>query len=278
MSAKTIRLYWWSEIYIQKKERENYGDLLGKYLVEKITGRKVSWLRANRFYIKNWWRPVYVTIGSILEHIGSHCIVWGSGMSHRDAQIARATFTAVRGPLSRKRILEIGYDCPEVYGDPALLLPLYLEDHQTKTYELGIIPHINDYKIVQSMAGNSPTLCIIDFLTNEIEETTRQILSCKRIISSSLHGIIVAHAYNIPAVQVKFSNAIFGDGVKYHDYLLSVGLETYDPLLIENQFDSDYWMDHVDKHKYKLPDQLTIKNLQDGLMKACPFLSGEDER
>ena len=267
-----IRLYWWSEIYIQKKDRENYGDLLGKYLTEKISARKVTWLRANRFYLKNLWSPVYVTIGSILEHIGSHCIVWGSGISHRDAQIAKATFTAVRGPLSRKRILELGYDCPEVYGDPALLLPLYFKDVQSKKYELGIIPHINDYRKVKNMMKEDLTICIIDFLTNDIESTTRQIQSCKRIISSSLHGIIVAHAYNIPAVQVKFSNAIFGDGVKYLDYFLSVGLEAYHPIMVTNEINSMYWIGQVDAHKHNLPKQQTIKDLQTELMKACPFL------
>ena len=269
--SKTIRLYWWSEIHIQKKNKENYGDLLGKYLTEKISGRKVTWLRANRFYLKNLWRPVYVTIGSVLEHIGSHCIVWGSGVSNRDAQIAKATFTAVRGPLSRKRILELGYDCPEVYGDPALLLPLYFEDVQSKKYELGIIPHINDYRKVKNMMKEDLSICIIDFLTIDIESTTHQILSCKRIISSSLHGIIVAHAYNIPAVQVKFSNAIFGDGVKYRDYFLSVGLEAYHPEELVNQIDVEYWIKYVENCRNSLPVEATIKKLQDGLMKACPF-------
>tara|TARA_B100002049_G_scaffold168616_1_gene126959 strand:- start:17148 stop:17969 length:822 start_codon:yes stop_codon:yes gene_type:complete len=269
--SKNIRLYWWSEIHIQKKKKENYGDLLGKYLTEKISGRKVTWLRANRFYLKNLWRPVYVTIGSVLEHIGSHCIVWGSGVSNRDAQIAKATFTAVRGPLSRKRILELGYDCPEVYGDPALLLPLYFEDVQSKKYELGIIPHINDYRKVKNMMKEDLSICIIDFLTIDIESTTHQILSCKRIISSSLHGIIVAHAYNIPAVQVKFSNAIFGDGVKYRDYFLSVGLEAYHPEELVNQIDVEYWIKYVENCRNSLPVEATIKKLQDGLMKACPF-------
>lgn len=271
--SKTIRLYWWSEIYIQKKKKENYGDLLGKYLVEKITGKKVTWLRANRFYLKNLWEPVYVTIGSVLEHIGSHCIVWGSGISKLDAQIAKASFTAVRGPLSRKRILELGYECPKVYGDPALLLPLYFKDIQSKKYELGVIPHINDYTLVQEIVKKNDSISIIDFLTNDIEETTRQIQSCKRIISSSLHGIIVAHAYNIPAVQVKFSNAIYGDGVKYRDYFLSVGLQPYFPEKVENELDGQYYIKQVENHENNLPDQENVRILQRGLLQACPFIN-----
>ncbi|KQC34149.1 exosortase [Nonlabens sp. YIK11] len=272
---KDIRLYWWSERYIQKKDFENYGDLLGKYIVEKITNKKVIWLRANRFYIKNLWRPVYVTIGSILEHIGNHCIVWGSGVSHRDAQIARATFTAVRGPLSRKRILELGYDCPEVYGDPALLLPLHYDPKVERLWELGIIPHINDYKVVLQMFQFLPEIKVIDFMTNDIEQTTKEIVSCKKILSSSLHGIIVPHAYGIPAIQVRFSDNIYGDGVKYQDYFLSVNLKIYTADVVKEPKNINYWTNIVDQHESRLPQKMKIEMLQNDLKAVCPFKKQE---
>ena len=269
--ADDIRLYWWSEKFIQKKDHENYGDLLGKYLVEKITGKRVTWLRANKFYFKNLWRPVYVTIGSVLEHIGNHCIVWGSGISHRDAQVSKATFKTVRGPLSRKRLLELGHDCPEVYGDPALLLPDFYNPKTTKEYELGIVPHINDIQLAQHIFKNNTKIHVIDFRTNDIEATTRELLKCKRVISSSLHGIIVAHAYGIPAVQVQFSNNIYGDGVKYHDYYLSVGLGIYEPEFTKEQQEIAQWINHVDQHEHKLPKSEIISNLKKQLMANCPF-------
>jgi hypothetical protein len=43
--------------------------------------------------------------------------------------------------------------------------------------------------------------------------------------SSSSHGIIV-HAYGIPAVWQKFSNKVFGDDIKYQDYMESVEVFT----------------------------------------------------
>lgn len=274
--AKDIRLYWWSEIYIQKKDRENYGDLLGKYLVEKITGKKVTWLRANRFYLKNLWRPVYVTIGSILEHIGSHCIVWGSGMSNRNAQVADATFIAVRGPLSRNRILELGYECPEIYGDPALLLPIYYQPAVRKEFKLGIIPHINDYQLVKELFKNSPEIKIIDFLTHDIEKTTDEIYSCENILSSSLHGIVTAHAYNIPAVQVRFSDRIYGDGVKYQDYFLSVNLNSYEPYFIDKAWTLDQALIYISEHSSKLPSREVVSAIQQNLMQVCPFHTEKD--
>ncbi len=269
--GKAIRLYWWSEIFIQKKDRENYGDLLGKYLVEKISGKPVTWVRANKFYIKNLWQPVYVTIGSVLDHIGSHCIVWGSGIISKNAQVPAAKILAVRGPLSRKRLLDLNIRCPEVYGDPALLMPNYFSPKVEKKYRLGIIPHINDYKKVVALYNGIEDLKIIDFLTTDIEATTTEIMECKNIISSSLHGIILAHAYGIPAVQVTFSDAIFGDGVKYHDYFLSVGLRMYDPEPGSEVKMAEDWVTVISNHKEALPSKEKITALQTGLMTVCPF-------
>jgi hypothetical protein len=269
--SKSIRLYWWSEIFIQKKSRENYGDLLGKYLVEKISGKPVVWQRAHKFYFKNLWQPLYVTIGSILEHIGAHCTVWGSGIISRDAQVAGATFIAVRGPLSRKRLQELGYHCPEVYGDPALLLPLYYHPKIERKYPLGILPHINDYKKVCKLYEQHEGVQVIDFNTNDVEQTTKEILSCQHIISSSLHGVIVAHAYQIPAIQVAFSDKIYGDGVKYHDYFMSVGLEPYEPLEIVNSRSTKEHIYDIDTNLNKLPEVTLVQQLQEGLLEVCPF-------
>ncbi|WP_405250668.1 polysaccharide pyruvyl transferase family protein [Dokdonia sp. Asnod3-C12] len=267
----SIRLYWWSEIHIQKKKKENYGDLLGKYLVKKISGKSVKWVRANKFHLKNLWEPLYVTIGSVLEHIGPRCTVWGSGINHRDSVISNATFLAVRGPLSRKRLLSMGYACPEVYGDPALLLPLFFENTFAKKTKIGVIPHINDYVAVAQMFANIPEVKVIDFRTNDIESTTKEILSCERIIASSLHGVIVAHAYQIPAVQVIFSDKIFGDGVKYHDYFISVGLDPYIALTVHTPEDVNHWVSFVENHKNALPDIGVIESLQKTLLEVCPF-------
>ncbi|WP_438961878.1 polysaccharide pyruvyl transferase family protein [Nonlabens sp.] len=275
--AATIRLYWWSEMLIQKLDQENYGDVLGKYLVEKIAAKKVIWQRANKFYLKNLWSPLYVTIGSILEHIGAHCTVWGSGIISRDAQVAGATFLAVRGPLSRERLLELGYNCPAIYGDPALLLPRYYQPQVDKKFHLGIIPHINDYEEVNEWYKNDPSIKVINFRTNDVEETTRELLECGSIVSSSLHGVIVAHAYHIPAVQVTFSDRIYGDGVKYHDYYLSVGLETYDAIKIDHPWSQTDFIKLIEAHNNAVPQPEKIQQLQDNLLAVCPFKAQNHE-
>ena len=60
-----IRLFWWNERKIQKKAKENYGDLLGKYLVEKISGKQVEFAWPKKWSYKDLFSPIYVTVGSI---------------------------------------------------------------------------------------------------------------------------------------------------------------------------------------------------------------------
>ena len=43
-----------------------------------------------------------------------------------------------------------------------------------------------------------------------------------KIVSSSLHGLIVSDAYKIPNVWIQFYNNIRGDNTKFYDYFKSV--------------------------------------------------------
>src|SRR5690606_2919216 len=60
----------------------------------------------------------------------------------------------------------------------------------------------------------SPELAVVD-----------QIRACRVILSSSLHGLVVAHAYGIPAAWVQFSDKLSGDGSKFRDHAASIGVE-----------------------------------------------------
>lgn len=268
--SNRIRLFWWSEPRLHNKSKENYGDLLGKYLVEKITNKKVIWSKPNTFSFLDFFKPIYVTIGSILAHVNDKCIVWGSGIISKDIAIKKAKFLAVRGPQTRQHLMQCGYDVPEIYGDPALLLPLYYKPNVKKEYKLGVIPHYSDYKDVKDWVKDKEEVLLIDLMTNDIEETTRQFLKCKQIVSSSLHGIIVSHAYGIPAVWQPFSDKLFGDNVKFQDYFESVEIQPYQPEIINSILNEDDLM-KLFKNKEILPSQNKIEALQNGLLEACPF-------
>lgn len=268
--SKTIRLFWWNEKKIQRKAKENYGDLLGKYLVEKISGKKVvfAWPKKGSFW--DYFKPIYVTVGSILTHVNHKCIVWGSGIISKEYPIKKAKFLAVRGPQTRKFLLEAGHEVPEIYGDPALLLPRYFAPKIAKKYKYGLIPHYDDFKVVSNWFQNNPDVHLIDMMTTDVESKTIEFLQCEKIISSSLHGIIVAHAYGIPAVWQKFSDKVFGDDIKYQDYLESVDITFYKPKIQEVCY-SESELEQLFITFSSLPKQELLESLQNGLMAVCPF-------
>lgn len=271
-SSHKIRLFWWNEIKIQGKPRENYGDLLGKYLVENISGKQAVFAWPKKFSIYDFFAPIYVTVGSILTHVNHKCVVWGSGIVSKEYPIKKAEFLAVRGPQTRNHLISQGYNVPEIYGDPALLLPHYYNPKVEKTYDVGVIPHYSDFKKVKTHYQNESSILLIDLMTNGIEETTRQILKCKNIVSSSLHGVIVAHAYGISAVWQKFSDDVFGDDIKYQDYFESVGMKHYKPDIVTTKMSKELLL-QLFKDKEALPKPEKIEEICTNLMAVCPFKS-----
>lgn len=165
-----------------------------------------------------------MALGSILGGNGFFdATVWGSGIKSFD-QIAalskrryfqKLDIRCVRGSLTRDALQGCGYKCPENYGDPAVLMPLIYNPKTEKKYTVGTIPHFK-----QSF-DSMPNIKNINIRTNNYEQFIDELLSCEKIISSSLHGIILAEAYGIPAV-------FLGEGrdfemFKYLDWYYSTG-------------------------------------------------------
>ena len=137
-------------------------------------------------------------------------------------------------------------------------------------YKFGIIPHYNDFKLVKDNFQDNKNVLVIDLMTNDIESKTDEFLKCERIISSSLHGIIIAHAYKIPAIWQRFSDVPFGDNIKFQDYFESVKIEPYVPE-IQVPSNSDEELDELFGNLPSLPDEGVLDELRMGLLKVCPF-------
>lgn len=267
---QTIPLFYWSSIKFEGKPNENYGDLLSKYLVETISGKPVKWLQPKK---QPWYKlnkTNYLAVGSILAHATEQSVVWGSGIIDEKHAVAKADFKAVRGPRTRGFLLKSGYECPEIYGDPALLLPRFYNPKVEKEHKIGFVPHYVDYAQVREWYSENEDVKVIDLLTDDVEATTREILACQQIISSSLHGLIVAHAYGIPAVWIKVSDKIFGDDIKYADYLKSVEIETYAPTtLVDPKNIEDLQL--LFKNHRSLPGENKVQEIGEQLLQVCPF-------
>ena len=227
-----IDVYWWSKARFENSKLENFGDALVPYLLENTTSEKFQWVRPNtNSKFKFFKRKHYLIIGSIISAATTHSIVWGSGIIHAKENVKKAEFLAVRGPETRKRLLELGYDVPQVYGDPALLLALFFKQQPANIkYEYGIVPHYVDYDYVKEQYSKYENVKIINLLTDNVEDVIQEFLQCKRILSSSLHGLIVAHAFRIPALWTKVSDKLNGDDIKFQDYFNSVGIESSEPI------------------------------------------------
>ncbi len=103
---------------------------------------------------------------------------------------------------------------------------------------------------------------------SSVEDFVNQIVRCEFAASSSLHGIIISHAYGIPAVWIKFRDLPSGDDSKFHDYFLSVGMKVPEVFQI-----SAYPLESVRLAKYAcLPSHLPDLNL---LWESCPFRPNE---
>lgn len=229
-----VRRYVYAGQYTTNR---NYGDALGLWLPQ-LLGINAGRVLPKRFvFARQYARGTNIQmVGSTLGDVDEHSVVCGAGAVSADqrAKGVPQKIVSVRGPLTRDILLSQGIDCPAVYGDPAMLLPLFYTPAQVvKKHRIGLIPHYvdKDNAIVQRLARNSDVHCIDILLPRNrslrlnIERYWRQwiddLCSCECVVSSSLHGLIIAEAYGIPTLWAKFSDNINGNDFKYYDYYKS---------------------------------------------------------
>ena len=218
----------------------NWGDDMNYYLAEILSGKKVMILPKSALSqiisIKS-----YLVIGSTISFFPlDHVTIWGTGIINnymiKNIHGIPDKICAVRGPLTRKALLNRGYDCPEVYGDPVLLLPkFYNPNNIEKKYEYGVIPHYIDKEMPGVQKLGTQGAHIIDVQKySHWHDFVNEIISCKYIISSSLHGLIVSEAYGIPSVWVGFSKYINGWDFKFFDYYASINKTEERIIMVDN--------------------------------------------
>jgi len=203
----------------------NWGDLVPFEILSffsKSKKLKQDDVFSVKYPNKNY--KIYST-GSVMLFTKPHSIVWGTGcIEPNSIGQAPAKIYAVRGPLTRQQLIKKNIFCPEVYGDPALLYPEIYNPKIKKRYEYGIIPHYIEYftphhnEIIKRIEDLG--IKIIDICSGN-KEFINQLLEVEKVVSSSLHGLIAADAYNIPNSKVNISNRLFGGQFKFNDYYLS---------------------------------------------------------
>jgi hypothetical protein len=202
----------------------NLGDQLSATVVSAITRQPTTHVEFNAPDAR------LLAIGSIGHQQTAGTVhIWGTGFgsSMRNASGLKEPFLgfpdvryrvhALRGPYSANLLKNIGLPSSEVYGDPAWFLPRIFQSRPGKRYELGVIPHLSELEqrtpaprpkptLKRYVGGESDGIKLIstfhepswDGFQSKIEE----ILSCERIISRSLHGMIIADAFKIPCLYI----------------------------------------------------------------------------
>lgn len=243
--------------WCRSPSRANFGDALTPWLIRRITGQPPV------FAAPHDPRPKVLVTGSIVALAESRCTVWGSGVMTRNDRVRpNVTLLAVRGPLTRERAMACGVECPPTYGDPALLMPRFLQPAAGRRRDIGFAPHFSDLPRVTAAWRNGDRARLID-VQQPIEKVVAAVTSCELVISSSLHALILSHAYGIPAVRVSLGRLPSGDDTKFVDYQLSVGLEPQ-PAIRVGACDLD--LEGLSRWA-QLPDRIDV----DALWAACPF-------
>lgn len=247
----------------------NFGDLLSPWLIGKLSNKAVELVQVKVNSKKHKLRrKTYIAIGSVLSRVQDNSIVWGSGSfgTEKSKRISlKATYHAVRGPLTRCLIMNEGIDCPKTYGDPALLAPLIFDPDVEVTHEVGVVIRWsdNEWRNAQPQTG----IKLIDLGTSDIESVIREIKSCKKIITSSLHGLIIADTYGIANAWLS-STSPKGGEFKFYDYFTSV-----DKMRHAQQYDIENLglnLNFINSH-FNFDDRPISFNPY-GLLDACPFL------
>lgn len=209
-----VNLEWW-------KQRENIGDGISPIICEYMLSKKGLSLNSIS-------KKIYhlTAVGSICGAGRMDLTVWGSGIHHqvlmdnivRFKKYRKLDVRAVRGPETEKFLNDNGIKCPKVYGDPAIIMPLIYEPvRRVEEYDVSLVIHIsqkNSSKIPENVH-------LIDIESNDYKRFIDELAASKKIISSSLHGIILAESYGVPAVFL--CEGMEDQMMKYKDWYYSTG-------------------------------------------------------
>ena len=184
------------------------------------------------------WAQENTTVTTHLWGTGE--IGFGEGFHYHDADPSvysqrggRFHTAATRGPLTRDFLARNGLlaepSAEPVFGDPALLLPSLFPRCRRSckpTRKLCIIPHHGDVALLQKevQSGMAPVgfnETNVRKVQTKVEDMVEFILGCELVVSSSLHGIIFAEAFGVPArwwAPLNGGTARTERAFKYQDY------------------------------------------------------------
>jgi len=208
----------------------NLGDALSPIVVSALSGLPIAY---HRFESNRERMAAVGTIGH--KFAGGTVHFWGTGLNPWKGVMdapgryelppnTRFEVHAMRGPASANHLRRRGLEVPEVYGDPVWFTPMIFPPATEKRYELGVILHVAElykpgesegiprlprlkrYRIAPALQEQVKLFTTLtDPTLASIEARIQAITACKRIASTSLHGLALAEAYGIPCVYMPYA-------------------------------------------------------------------------
>lgn len=207
-------------------------------------GDKLTPLLLDYFSVPFEWSPpekaALFGIGSILHKLPHNYqgVVWSTGsISGGEVhELSAARVLALRGKLTLAQV-----KCRErdtiCLGDGGLLAYLFFRPCR-KHFKLGVIPHYTQAgEPVFAELAENPNITCID-ICDEPRSVIQQIGECEHIVSSSLHGLIVADSLGVPNRWIDIATdvpTIQGNGFKFRDYYSIFNIENPQPELLRQE-------------------------------------------
>jgi len=230
----------------------NFGDELGPAIVKRILQRKYPKCSVEEVRVMNLNKRVdfnhsgsicLFTVGSVFFLTRDNDHFWGTGNGDVSAKFCKMyknmTYYSVRGPKTAEVITkrcdlekinrpllgsslvpaEFGFDAA---GDPGFLVPFiypeYKYDATNASLDHCIIPHYFDRN--KKFLKTIPKQQVLT-VQQSWQSMVQKMLQCKFVISSSLHGVILAEAFGIPAGWLIQGSRV--GTFKFKDYFSSFG-------------------------------------------------------
>lgn len=222
LRGNAVPAYWY-------RETVNFGDLLTPVVLRH------HGLTPVHAYPP---RARLAATGSILEHLPEDFdgVILGSGFidASSRARFPHARILGLRGTHTRDRIEGHGTDIP--LGDPGLYAARLMGARADPAFALGIIPHHSrlDVPAFARLRARAPDAVRIISPVAQPARVFAEMRACDLIVSSSLHGLILADALGIPSVWTA-ETTLLGGTFKFHDYASAVGRRDWAPVSLTGE-------------------------------------------
>lgn len=235
---RALDLYWWSPsrdartaVWELRRNRDawfgmmmhggrllrNFGDELSRRIVAEVSGRRVRWAPPESASVTG--------IGSVLEHVAAvngPGAVWGAGLRRSEfapsawASARPSRFLAVRGELTRDAL---GLDASTPLGDPGLIVRT-LYRRSTRPRGVVVVPHFLAFNSVdarrQMSVARSQGMRVLAPSASH-ERICEEVSRAELVLTSSLHGMVIADALDCPVQLVSFGRTA-EPSFKFEDY------------------------------------------------------------